>query len=1051
MGARPVAAPPPIGAGPAAARPIGARPVAAPRPMGARPVAAPRPIGNACRRAPTNGRPRGPYVLTNGRPPGLRAPTNRRPSCRRAATNGRPPGLYAPTNRRRLGRRAPTNRRPSCRCSETNGRPPGLRAATNERPPGHRAATNGRPSCRRAPTNRRPPGRRAPTNRRPSCRRAATNGRPPGLRAPTNERPPGHRPASALRPIGARPASTLRPIGARPASALRPMGALPASTPRPIGAGPAAAPRPIGARSVAAPRPMGARRPPRPDQSAPARQSRPDQWAPVLSLRRDQWAPARPLRRDQWAPPGLCAATNGRPPASAPRPMGVRGVRGSRGAPPTDPLPGGGRARVAVSQTPRLRERGSLRPLPLPLAGGPPLPGGPPPPGGELSGEQEAEESHRQDSASLLTFTALLTLTILTIWLFKHRRARFLHETGLAMIYGLIVGVILRYGFPAGGARERPPACSPGTRPFSTLLVNVSGKFFEYTLKGEIGLGKIDNVEQNDMLRKVTFDPEVFFNILLPPIIFHAGYSLKKRHFFRNLGSILAYAFLGTAVSCFVIGNLMYGVVKLMKLVGQLSGKFYYTDCLLFGAVISATDPVTVLAIFNELHADVDLYALLFGESVLNDAVAIVLSSSIVAYQPAAGSSHAFDAAAFFKSVGVFLGIFSGSFAMGAVTGVGTALVTKFTKLHCFPLLETALFFLMSWSTFLLAEACGFTGVVAVLFCGITQAHYTFNNLSAESRSRTKELFEVLHFLAENFIFSYMGLALFTFQKHIFSPIFIVGAFVAIFLGRAAHVYPLSFFLNLGRKQKIGWNFQHMMMFSGLRGAMAFALAIRETATDSHRMMFSTTLLIVFFTVWVVGGGTTPMLSWLNIRVGVQSRPSDDPSGNRWRYLRVGVDPDEDPPPSSDSFQVLQGDGSDPGSGRSRTKQESAWIFRLWYSFDHDYLKPILTHSGPPLTTTLPSWCGLLARCLTSPRLSEDEERRRDEDTDFILNAGDLTLTYGDVTANGPSARAAASSPDGLRPDDDEEEEEEEEEEAGGGFEGPARGTRLVLPLEDDA
>uniref|UniRef100_A0A452I737 Sodium/hydrogen exchanger n=1 Tax=Gopherus agassizii TaxID=38772 RepID=A0A452I737_9SAUR len=482
---------------------------------------------------------------------------------------------------------------------------------------------------------------------------------------------------------------------------------------------------------------------------------------------------------------------------------------------------------------------------------------------------------------------------------------------------GLIVGVILRYGSPSSSGHDKPFSCSQEDRPFTTLLVNVSGKFFEYTLKGEISPGKIHNVEQNDMLRKVTFDPEVFFNILLPPIIFHAGYSLKKRHFFRNLGSILAYAFLGTAVSCFIIGNLMYGVVKLMKLVGQLSDKFYYTDCLLFGAVISATDPVTVLAIFNELHADVDLYALLFGESVLNDAVAIVLSSSIVAYQPTGENTHAFDAAAFFKSVGVFLGIFSGSFMMGAVTGVVTALISfLFTKLHCFPLLETALFFLMSWSTFLLAEACGFTGVVAVLFCGITQAHYTYNNLSVESRSRSKQLFEVLHFLAENFIFSYMGLALFTFQKHIFSPIFIIGAFIAIFLGRAAHIYPLSFFLNLGRRHKINWNFQHMMMFSGLRGAMAFALAIRDTATYSHQMMFSTTLLIVFFTVWIIGGGTTPMLSWLNIR--------------------VGVDPDQDPPPSNDSFQVLQGDGPDSERG-NRTKQESAWLFRLWYSFDHKY------------------------------------------------------------------------------------------------------------------
>ncbi|ERE65640.1 sodium/hydrogen exchanger 7, partial [Cricetulus griseus] len=131
---------------------------------------------------------------------------------------------------------------------------------------------------------------------------------------------------------------------------------------------------------------------------------------------------------------------------------------------------------------------------------------------------------------------------------------------------GLIVGVILRYGTPASSGHDKSLSCTQEDRAFSTLLVNVSGKFFEYTLKGEISPGKINNVEQNDMLR--------------------------KRHFFRNLGSILAYAFLGTAVSCFIIGNLMYGVVKLMKIVGQLSDKFYYTDCLFFGAIISATDPV---------------------------------------------------------------------------------------------------------------------------------------------------------------------------------------------------------------------------------------------------------------------------------------------------------------------------------------------------------------------------------------------------------------------------------------------------------------------------
>uniref|UniRef100_H2S6G5 Sodium/hydrogen exchanger n=1 Tax=Takifugu rubripes TaxID=31033 RepID=H2S6G5_TAKRU len=631
--------------------------------------------------------------------------------------------------------------------------------------------------------------------------------------------------------------------------------------------------------------------------------------------------------------------------------------------------------------------------------------------------EKKAEASHRQDSADLLIFILLLTLTILTIWLFKHRRFRFLHETGLAMIYGLLVGVVLRYGIHVPrDVNNITQSCPVNSSP-ATLLINVSGKYYEYTLKGEISTIEMDDVPDNEMLRKVTFDPEVFFNILLPPIIFHAGYSLKRRHFFRNMGSILAYAFLGTVLSCFVIGLLMYGCVMLMKQMRQLDGDFFFTDCLFFGAIVSATDPVTVLAIFNELQVDVDLYALLFGESVLNDAVAVVLSSSIVAYQPQGDNSHTFEVMALLKSFGMFLGVFSGSFALGVATGVVT-----FTKLRDFQLLETALFFLMSWSTFLLAEACGFTGVVAVLFCGITQAHYTFNNLSAESQDRTKQLFELLNFLAENFIFSYMGLTLFTFQSHIFNPMFIVGAFIAMFLGRAANIYPLSFLLNLGRRNKIKSNFQHMMMFAGLRGAMTFALSIRDTATYARQMMFSTTLLLVFFTVWVCGGGTTPMLSCQRIR---------------WVFNAVGVDSDQDNPVS-----VIA-----EGSERRSTKQESAWLFRIWYNFDHNYLKPILTHSGPPLTATLPPCCGPLARFLTSQQAYENECQLKDDDSDLILSDGHINLTYGDVTVSTDATGAHTSSgpayPGATGSDD------LDRELTYGDHELVMRGTRLVLPMDD--
>uniref|UniRef100_A0AAQ4R8L1 Solute carrier family 9 member A6a n=1 Tax=Gasterosteus aculeatus aculeatus TaxID=481459 RepID=A0AAQ4R8L1_GASAC len=604
--------------------------------------------------------------------------------------------------------------------------------------------------------------------------------------------------------------------------------------------------------------------------------------------------------------------------------------------------------------------------------------------------EKKAEESHRQDSVDLLIFIMLLTLTILTIWLFKHRRFRFLHETGLAMIYGVLVGVVLRYGIHVPrDISNVTMSCHVNASP-ATLLVNVSGKFYEYTLKGEIGANEVNDIQDNEMLRKVRERPR--------RLTLH-------RHFFRNMGSILAYAFMGTVVSCFVIGLLMYGCVLLMKQVGQLAEDFFFTDCLFFGAIVSATDPVTVLAIFNELHVDVDLYALLFGESVLNDAVALVLSSSIVAYQPQGDNSHTFEVTAVLKSFGMFLGVFSGSFALGVATGVVT-----FTKLRDFPLLETALFFLMSWSTFLLAEACGFTGISDIDI--VTKFQSVEINIWF---SLVTPLFELLNFLAENFIFSYMGLTLFTFQSHVFNPMFIVGAFLAVFLGRAANIYPLSFLLNFGRRNKIKSNFQHMMMFAGLRGAMTFALSIRDTATYARQMMFSTTLLVVFFTVWVCGGGTTQMLSCQNIR--------------------VGVDSDQD-----NSVSITD------GSERRSTKHESAWLFRIWYNFDHNYLKPILTHSGPPLTATLPPCCAPFARFLTSPQAYENECQLKDDDSDLILTDGDINLAYGDITvstdASGSHASGGAAGGGGASDDPD-------RELTYGDNELVMRGTRLVLPMDD--
>ncbi|XP_029677274.1 sodium/hydrogen exchanger 7 isoform X3 [Formica exsecta] len=584
--------------------------------------------------------------------------------------------------------------------------------------------------------------------------------------------------------------------------------------------------------------------------------------------------------------------------------------------------------------------------------------------------DAKAQLLHRLDSLNLLLYTFLLILTVLTIWMFKHRRLRFLHETGLAVIYGLIIGAIIRYGFTTSSTILHMPVVPDNTSKYNQSVPPdslwlrfpedkgggiVKNKTFAYSFRGEI------YKEDNEIDLKATFDPEIFFNIILPPIIFHAGYSLKRRYFFRNLGAILMYALIGTSISAFVVGALMYAFVQLIP---HLSTSFTFLDTLYFGALISPTDPLTIISIFNDLHVDVNLYALVFGESVLNDAVAIVLSGSIQNYAERYQSgSGGFETVAFFQAFGDFVGIFSLSLFIGATMGCITALLTKFTRVRDFPLLESALFVLMSYSTFLIAEATDLTGVVAVLFCGICQAHYTYNNLSPDSRQRTKQLFELLNFLAENFIFSYIGVSMFTFPKHHFDPGFIFAGFLCALLGRAANVYPLSFILNLARKPKISLNYQHMLFFAGLRGAMSFALAIRNTVSDARQAMLTTTSLIVILTVILQGGGTTQFLSWFNIPVGVDEEIE-------------GL-----------SHNGTRNDGALPGSSGAAKPNEKALLARIWGDFDTKYMKPLLTHSRPTLLETLPVCCSPLARILTTTQqmTQDDVARKADSDSDFCL------------------------------------------------------------------
>ena len=201
------------------------------------------------------------------------------------------------------------------------------------------------------------------------------------------------------------------------------------------------------------------------------------------------------------------------------------------------------------------------------------------------------------------------------------------------------------------------------------------------------------------------------------------------------------------------------------------------------------------------------LNGLVLGEALFNDAVAIVLVGCIEEYAAISFTNgQKLEGKALGYAALTFVNVVFGSVGLGSMVGFLTAVLTKFTRICDFPLLETSLFTLMSYTAYLLAEATGMSGIVSLLFCGICQAHYTYPNLSQESKVQTRKLFETLNFLAENFIFTYIGVSMFTSYNHKFEPAFILGAFAGIAVARAANVYPLSLLVNCGRRRKIPCN-----------------------------------------------------------------------------------------------------------------------------------------------------------------------------------------------------------------------------------------------------
>ncbi|KAJ3501288.1 hypothetical protein NLJ89_g9405 [Agrocybe chaxingu] len=475
-----------------------------------------------------------------------------------------------------------------------------------------------------------------------------------------------------------------------------------------------------------------------------------------------------------------------------------------------------------------------------------------------------AEEEEYYSSWSLFLVCILLILSLLTSYYLQIKRIRAVHETLVSIFAGMLVGLVVRL--------------APGTM-------------------------------IRDML---TFKHTLFFNLLLPPIILASGYELKQENFFRNFGSILTFAFAGTFISAIGVGILVF----IYSYLGIDTDRLSLLECLTFGSTLSATDPVTILAIFNQYKVDPKLYTIIFGESLLNDAVSIVMYETLSQF-------HGTEVyvSSIFHGIGIFLLSFSVSMALGVAFGLATSLMLKHSYLHLYPSIESCLVALCAYTCYFFSNGLSMSGIVSLLFCGITLKHYAYHTMSRRTQRATKYIFSTLSQLSENFIFVYLGLSLFTsapVSEPVFSyvkPVFILITAIAVIFTRYAAVFPLSELINLflrhargQRQEELPHSYQMMLFWAGLRGAVGVALAAGFKGPNAQ-MMRTTVLIVVVLTVIAFGGTTARMLEVLGIRTGVE----DD----------AGASSDEDepmPPPTRNAWVGRGGTG-----GRwNRLEEESS-------------------------------------------------------------------------------------------------------------------------------
>lgn len=368
-----------------------------------------------------------------------------------------------------------------------------------------------------------------------------------------------------------------------------------------------------------------------------------------------------------------------------------------------------------------------------------------------------------------------------------------------------------------------------------------------------LGLAVVD-------VRLVNLSPELILFIFLPPLLFEAAWNIKWSRLKSDFLPIFLYAVLGVVIC---VMGLVFGLQ-------QFAGASL-SAALLIGASLSATDPVSVTALFRELGVDKRLTTLMEGESLFNDGVAVVAFNLLLGI---ALGLEQFEVSVTIARFGIFVGV---GIALGGLIGFGISFLTQRFDI---PLVEQSLTLVSAYGTYIVAEELGGSGVIAVVTTGLILGNFGSRiGMNPRTRLVVSEFWEFLAFFVNSIVFLLIGDQV-RFQSLIDNAETIFVAIAIMITARAVSVYGLGLLSNFITKgENISIKGQTVLWWGGLRGSVSVALALSVPESLAQREeIIAVVFGVMLFTLLVQGLTTQPLLSFLDLL-------GDQPTRQRYTQL----------------------------------------------------------------------------------------------------------------------------------------------------------------------